>query len=194
MNFAGLTANLLGFGMLLGTPAVCIAQPDVHTSEEVHSEQAWPRFLGPRFNGSAIAVGEFDFTKPPSLVWTISLGDGYGIGSIADGRFYQMDAGDGDTPLGVVVPEKIERLRCFDFETGRLHWSQTQKIVYRDLLGYEDGPAPVPPSLETESTRWALPACWFVAAPKMATRSGKSILNRNMAWFKTFLVSRQHPW
>jgi outer membrane protein assembly factor BamB len=76
------------------------------------------------------------------LLWSIEVGDGYGIGSVANNRFYQLDAGA--RAGGVVVPERTERLRCFDLPTGTLLWSKSQKIVYRDMLGYEDGPRASP--------------------------------------------------
>ena len=122
--------------------AVCFAQSDVRISSEVHQDDAWPRFLGPRYDGSAVADAEIDFSKTPTLLWSIEVGDGYGIGSVAGDRFYQMDAGAGASRA--VVPERTERLRCFDFQSGKLLWSESQKIVYRDMLGYEDGPRASP--------------------------------------------------
>jgi outer membrane protein assembly factor BamB len=142
MNLSGLTAILIGFGIAIGMPAVCFAQSDVKASQKVHQNPSWPRFLGPRLDGSAVADPDINFSTIPTALWSIDVGDGYGIGSVAEGRIYQMDAGD--EPAAVVVPQRTERQRCFDLETGKLLWSQSQKIVYRDMLGYEDGPRASP--------------------------------------------------
>lgn len=122
--------------------AACFAQSDVQTSPDVRQDAVWPRFLGPRYDGSAVLDQDVDFSKPANLLWSIEVGDGYGIGSVANNRFYQLDAGA--RAGGVVVPERTERLRCFDLQTGTLLWSKSQKIVYRDMLGYEDGPRASP--------------------------------------------------
>lgn len=146
---------LIGFSIAIEVPIVCIAQSDVQAVEKVRSPDSrntdWPRFLGPKINGSAISVAEFDFdfSKPPAFLWSVEVGDGYGIGSISDGRFFQMDAGEsplraGEIRDGAIDDGKMERQRCFDFAAGELLWSETEKIAYRDLLGYEDGPRSSP--------------------------------------------------
>ncbi len=143
VKILGRRAAVLGFAAVLAAPLVCFAQSAVNTAGTVETSESnlsdWPRLLGPRFDGSATVAGEFDFSKPPAFLWSIELGDGYGIGSVAAGRFFQMDAGSGPADAG-----KLERQRCFDLESGQALWSQTQKIVYRDLLGYEDGPRSSP--------------------------------------------------
>ena len=118
---------------------VCDAQSDAETTGKVQETDWWPRFLGPRVDGSVESDVVYDFTKTPAFLWSIDVGDGYGIGSVDKHRFYQMDAGDGASDSG-----KSERLRCFDFATGRLIWSQSKPIVYQDMLGYEDGPRASP--------------------------------------------------
>ncbi len=101
--------------------------------------QDWPRLLGPTYDGVAPTPdAQFDFTKPPEHVWTIPVGDGYGLGSIAAGRYLQMDAGQND---GRTIQERI---RCFDLATGQMQWEQSQSVEYRDLYGYESGPRGTP--------------------------------------------------
>jgi outer membrane protein assembly factor BamB len=105
------------------------------------SRQAdWPRFLGKSYDSvSETASSRIDWTAKPSLAWSIEVGDGYGIGTVADGRYFQFDAAESSQALGA-----NERLRCFDLESGQEIWSRTQAFQYRDLLGYEDGPRSSP--------------------------------------------------
>ena len=124
---------------VLAAPAICWAQSDVPAKGKVHTADSWPRFLGPLYNGAIESEIEFDFSKRPAFLWSIDVGDGYGIGSADGDRFYQMDAGNES-----FKKDKSERLRCFDLATGQLIWSQSQPIVYQDLLGYEDGPRASP--------------------------------------------------
>ncbi len=99
---------------------------------EPHSD-SWPRFLGHTFDGVAKA-GDFDWTAEPELVWSLEVGDGYGIGSVAGGKYFHFDAEkSGDY-------EMSERMRGIDLETGKTVWAKSDQIVYSDLLGYEDGP------------------------------------------------------
>jgi len=104
----------------------------------------WPRFLGNGFDGSienpAVA---FDWTKPPRLAWSIEVGDGYGIGTVSNGRFFQLDT---TRQFDVVTSRSAarERLRCFDFKSGSELWSKVNAFEYSDLLGYEDGPRTSP--------------------------------------------------
>ncbi len=97
----------------------------------------WPRFLGPTFDGVAPG-GNFRWTEKPELVWSLPVGDGYGIGTVADGKYFHFDAAT------VARGLSDERLRCIDLQTGETIWSKTQSIVYQDLLGYEDGPRSSP--------------------------------------------------
>jgi outer membrane protein assembly factor BamB len=136
--------------MTIGIPTVCLAQSEVGTAGKVHtpakvpSADSWPRFLGHSYDGSATVHDDLDLTKTPEFVWSIDVGDGYGICSVEGGRLFQMDAGEGTAETGQRGSGKIERQRCFDLETGRLIWSQSEKIEYRDMLGYEDGPRSSP--------------------------------------------------
>ena len=119
------------------------SQSDTRDSQYVRE---WPRFLGAAYDGSAIgAAADLDWRQPPQVVWTVDVGDGYGIGSVAGGRLYQSDAAwladDESSPL---YEQMGERLRCLDFETGKTLWSESDAIRYRDMLGYEAGPRSSP--------------------------------------------------
>ena len=66
-------------------------------------------------------------------LWHAPLGTSYGIGSIAQGRYFQFDR----------VADQ-ERLRCLDARTGAELWSQTQPVRYSDMYGYNNGPRSSP--------------------------------------------------
>ena len=91
----------------------------------------WPDFLGPGRRSVSPEVGlQLDWpTQGPPLVWSVRLGTGYGIGTVAKGRFYQFDR------LG-----NKARLRTLDAKTGEQIWEFTYPTQYEDLLGYNNGP------------------------------------------------------
>ncbi len=137
----------LSFGCLWGLPQVGLAQADTDSAAAVHASadnlavatDDWPRFLGKSFDGVAATGVELDWTTPPSLVWSIEVGPGYGIGTVADDRYFHFDASESSQATG-----EQERLRCFQLADGKPVWSQTQTLQYRDMLGYEDGPRSSP--------------------------------------------------
>ncbi|MEZ6090431.1 MAG: hypothetical protein R3C05_20905 [Pirellulaceae bacterium] len=95
----------------------------------------WPNFLGPSQNGISPETGILtdwsDGNLP--LVWTYDLDTSYGIGSVADGLYYQFDR-VGDS----------ERLICLDAATGKQQWKVDQPVVYQDMYGYNNGPRSSP--------------------------------------------------
>lgn len=99
---------------------------------------AWPRLLGEDFDGHAASGAlQFDWSQPPSLDWTLPVGTGYGLGSVAEGRYYHIDA---------VIEDRtrVERLRAFDLNDGKELWSVKRPFEYDDLYGYESGPRATP--------------------------------------------------
>lgn len=95
----------------------------------------WPGFLGPDGDSQSKETGIItarDENGPP-LVWHRKLDQSYGIGSVANGRFYQFD-GNG----------RRGRLLCLDAETGKLIWEFEYPTEYEDLLGYNNGPRASP--------------------------------------------------
>jgi outer membrane protein assembly factor BamB len=91
----------------------------------------WPRFLGPQGNSRSTETGILTAWRPcgPPVVWHRELGTSYGIGSVADGRFYQFDRyGD------------AARLTCLDARTGEFLWKFEYPTNYEDMLGYNNGP------------------------------------------------------
>ena len=118
------------------------AEEPVRTNLLHQAQQSldWPRFLGPTFDGSSTANFEnIDWSGEPKLAWSIQVGDGYGLGSISNGKYFQCDTEPNRNG------EQIgERLRCFNLNTGTQLWTSSQPILYRDMLGYEDGPRSSP--------------------------------------------------
>ena len=58
-------------------------------------------------------------------------GQGYGIGSAANGKFYQFGLYDDKT-----------RLTCLDSDSGTTVWEFDYDSDYKDLYGYDSGPDP----------------------------------------------------
>ena len=95
----------------------------------------WPRFLGPTADGKSPETGIMTDWGPcgPPVVWHCPLGSGYGIGSVAGGRFYLFDR-----------HEDRVRLRSLDAATGEPSWKFEYESDYVDLLNYNDGPRSSP--------------------------------------------------
>ena len=76
------------------------------------------------------------------MKWGIEVGDGYGIGSVSDGRFFQLDA---ERQFDVVTSRQVsrERLRCFDFVSGQELWSKVRlstATCWVTKMGHEQAP------------------------------------------------------
>ena len=98
----------------------------------------WKSFLGPTGDGKSNETGILkDWTKGKlKIVWKAEAGQGYGIGSVANGRFYHFSKGKGRIAKAT--------LRCLNAETGELIWDFGYKSAYRDLYGYDNGPRASP--------------------------------------------------
>jgi outer membrane protein assembly factor BamB len=119
-------------------------QVEEKKTTRIESEESWPRFLGNGFDGSIEQPRvSLDWDKPPVVAWSIEVGDGYGIGTVSNGKFFQLDA---HRQFDAVTSRLVsrERLRCFDFASGDEIWSKINAFQYSDLLGYEDGPRTSP--------------------------------------------------
>lgn len=91
----------------------------------------WPTFLGPTGDSKSSETGILtDWPKEgPRIVWQRPLGEGYGIGSIDRGRYFQFDRVDNRA-----------RLVCLRAETGEQLWKFDYATDYQDLYGYSSGP------------------------------------------------------
>ncbi len=103
------------------------------------AERDWPQWRGPTRDGvwresgltSQLETNKDGWIK---LKWSVEVAAGYSQPTVADNRVYVTDRLD-DT-------EEIERVHCFDFETGDKLWSHQYPAVY--AMGYESGPRAAP--------------------------------------------------
>ncbi|WP_233148419.1 PQQ-binding-like beta-propeller repeat protein [Rhodopirellula sp. MGV] len=104
----------------------------------VGTQVAWPRLLGSHFDGVAPAsAANPDWTQSPQVTWVLPVGEGYGLGSVADEIYYHFDAPRESRP-------RVQRLRAIDLKTGEPIWSVEKPFDYSDLYGYESGPRGTP--------------------------------------------------
>jgi len=75
----------------------------------------WPQYLGPTMNGVSAETG-LARTWPkggPKVLWTVSLGVGYGAPAVKNNLVYVLDR----------VDNKKDVLRCLDLAGGREQWT-----------------------------------------------------------------------
>ncbi|MBK7131565.1 MAG: PQQ-binding-like beta-propeller repeat protein [Bacteroidales bacterium] len=87
--------------------------------------QDWPQFLGPDRNSTSPQKGILR-TWPatgPEVLWTASIGVGYGGPVIKDGKAYLLDRDDKTGDI----------MRCFDMKTGKEIW----KFAYEAPMSVE---------------------------------------------------------
>lgn len=95
----------------------------------------WPRLLGPSHNLHSPETPLLQPLPPegPKLLWQRPTGEGYGSVAAAGGRALVFFAKDGQ-----------EVLECLDAESGKLLWTQSYPIEYRDRYGFASGPRTSP--------------------------------------------------
>ncbi len=122
-----------------GPVGLTVAQSlDVPQTENLWTRASgtdWPVFLGPSGDGKST---EKNILKDWSegklrIVWKMETGEGYGMGSVANGRFYHFGRLNGQA-----------NLRCLNAETGALIWEYSYPSEYQDLYGYDSGPRASP--------------------------------------------------
>ena len=92
----------------------------------------WPQWRGPNRDGVWNETGiveEFDGEEIP-IKWRVPIGSGYSGPTVADGRVYVTDR--------IAKPRQVERVHCFDWQTGDKIWSYTYESVYK--IEYTAGP------------------------------------------------------
>lgn len=93
----------------------------------------WPQWRGPQRDGVWRETGIIrEFPKPDlDLKWRADISGGYSGPTVADGRVYVTDR--------LTEPKQVERVLCFDRETGKLSWSHSYGSAYGNV-GYPAGP------------------------------------------------------
>ena len=92
----------------------------------------WSQWRGPNRDGLWNETGiidEFDTEEIP-IRWRVPIGSGYSGPTVADGRVYVTDR--------LTKPKQVERVLCFDWETGDEIWSYTYDCIYK--IEYPVGP------------------------------------------------------
>ncbi len=92
----------------------------------------WPQWRGPHRDGVWSETGILEAFDGPEIPirWRVPIGSGYSGPSVADGRVYVTDR--------LAKPKQVERVHCFDWETGELIWSFMYECEYR--IDYTAGP------------------------------------------------------
>lgn len=95
----------------------------------------WPRFLGPRGDGSSSETGLLEgwSGEGPPLVWERSLGRSFSPPVTAAGRIIVFHRVRGE-----------EIVECLEAATGRAIWKQGYPTRYLDRYGYNNGPRSSP--------------------------------------------------
>lgn len=98
----------------------------------------WPSFLGPLRNSKSSELG-YSPTEEPKVLWRKRFGEGYSIGSVARGRYYQFYR-ERDAMV----------LECLKAETGDSLWKYDYPTDYSDRYQYNGGPR-TSPAIDTEA-------------------------------------------
>jgi hypothetical protein len=99
----------------------------------IASADDWPQWRGPQADGVWRETDIVDALPDSALAprWRVPIASGYSGPTVADGRVYVMDR--------LTKPKQIERIHCFDWQTGESIWSHEYPREYRDV-GYTAGP------------------------------------------------------
>jgi outer membrane protein assembly factor BamB len=93
----------------------------------------WPQWRGPDRDGIWKETGlieKFDGDQIEHK-WSVEISNGYSGPTVANGRVYVTDR--------MIEPKQIERVLCFDAETGAEVWKLEYDCAYK-TIGYGDGP------------------------------------------------------
>ena len=93
----------------------------------------WPKWRGPNQDGTWNETGVIDHFQAEQLqpVWQAPINSGYTGPTVAEGHVYVMDR--------LTKPRQVERILCFDAQTGQQVWIHSYDCEYRDV-GYTAGP------------------------------------------------------
>lgn len=93
----------------------------------------WPQWRGPLRDGVWRETGVVEAFDAPEieLRWKVPVGGGYCGPTVADGRVYITDR--------VTRPKELERVRSFEWKTGKEIWSHSYEAQYGEVK-YRAGP------------------------------------------------------
>lgn len=93
----------------------------------------WPQWRGPDRNGVWQEQGLIDTFNTPEqpAKWRVPIGTGYNGPTVANGRVFVMDR--------KTQPHEVERILCFDADTGAPLWDHTYACEYKKIQ-YKAGP------------------------------------------------------
>ena len=93
----------------------------------------WPQWRGPGRDGvwNETGIVESFESSELKIKWRTEISSGYSGPTVANGLVYVSDR--------VIEPDQIERVHCFDANTGDAVWSYSYDCVYRNV-GYTAGP------------------------------------------------------
>ncbi len=102
----------------------------------------WPQWRGPRRDGSWNETGILRAfpVAGPKIRWRVPVSFGWSSPTIAQRRVFLTDA-------QLTKPKAVERVLCFDEETGRSLWVHSYEVDYPDwafVAGQEGHPTPTP--------------------------------------------------
>jgi outer membrane protein assembly factor BamB len=136
-GFGSIRSRHSGAATLVSQPQLTIEAPDA-SSPSLWTRTVgddWPRFLGSTFDGKSTESGiQTDWSDGKlRTVWSMPVGTSYGIGAVANGRYFQHErVGD------------FERVRAVRAETGEELWATDATVEYSDMYGYNNGPRDTP--------------------------------------------------
>ena len=93
----------------------------------------WPQWRGPTRDGVWRESGVVEAFPDGGLPirWRAPIGSGYCGPTVADGRVYVADR--------LEEPQEVERIRCFEWETGKPLWTHEYGCSYAGI-SYDAGP------------------------------------------------------
>ena len=95
----------------------------------------WPQWRGANRDAVLSPSEQIDELPTGKVIprkWSVPIGSGYSGPTVADGRVYLTDRGEAD------ISDEVERILCFDAETGQEVWRQEYEAKY--TIGYRAGP------------------------------------------------------
>lgn len=118
---------------VIAAPAVAAQDPPL-PDLSTRAGEDWPTLLGPR--GDSVSTGPEPGPWPrsgPRVAYTLEMGEGYAMPSVARGRLFAFDR------MGANA-----RLRCVHAETAKPLWEFTYPTAFEDKYGYDGGPRTSP--------------------------------------------------